>query len=204
MATNITPFGNRKIDQIDEPLFDQSLSDEYVVNPICNIKGILKKPVSESEDKQHKARLNQIAKYLTIATFITIYLPIIICNLYFAYTDKSCILYKIPKFALNIYDYLMGEAYIMFFTLSVIVLSVIYDPDEDSIWKLAYDSYIMCYKIFSLIWLVIGIIIFWFIIDNQQCNHSLYYYMFTFLTIKMIGQIINIIIHYNKKTAVAI
>jgi len=204
MATTNIPFGNRNIDKIHEPLFDQSLSDEYVVNPICNIKGILKKPMSEIENQQHKARLNQVAKYLTIATFITIYLPIIIFNLYFAYTDKSCILYKTPKFALNIYDYLMGEAYIMFFTLSVIVLSVLCEPNEDSMWKLAYDSYIMFYKVFSLIWLVIGIIIFWFIIDNKKCNNSLYYYMFTFLTIKMIGQIINIIIHYKERTAVAI
>ena len=208
MATTNIPFRNSNsninINQIEEPLFDQSLNDDYVVSPMYNIKGILKKQMTEFEEIQNKARINQLAKYLSIATFITIYLPIIICNLYFAYTDKSCVLYTTPKFSLNIYDYLMGESYIMFFTLNIIVLSVICEPDENSIWKFAYDTYIISYKVFSMIWLVIGIIIFWFIIDNKQCNHSLYYYMLTFLTIKMIGQIINIIIHYKEKTAVAI
>ena len=190
MASTNIPFRNttkiidNDINQIDEPLIEQSLSDDKTINPIVNIKGILKKPETDINEMIQRMRLNQIAKNLTMLTFIICYAPIIFGNLYFAYTDDTyCISRHNPLIGLTLYDYLSIQAYVMFLTLVLIILSIVYEPKDDSIWKISYDNYILGYRAFSAFWLVFGIIIFAFLTYKQSCNNHIYYYLIITISI---------------------
>ena len=175
---------NDGINQIDEPLIEQSLSDDKTINPIVNIKGILKKPETDINEMIQRMRLNQLAKNLTMLTFIICYAPIIIGNLYFAFNDNTyCISRRNPLIGLTLYDYLSIQAYVMSLTLALIMLSIVYEPKDDSIWKTIYDNYILCYRAFSAFWLVFGLIIFAFLTYKQSCNNHIYYYLIITISI---------------------
>jgi hypothetical protein len=190
MASTNIPFRNTTktnddvINKIDEPLVEQSLSDDKTINPIVNIKSILKKPDTDLDEMMQRIRLNQIAKNLTMLTFIICYAPIIFGNLYFAYTDDTyCISTRNPLIGLTLYHYLSIQAYVMFITLALIILSIVYEPKDDSIWKTIYDNYILCYRAFSAFWLAFGIIIFAFLTYKQSCNNHIYYYLIITISI---------------------
>jgi hypothetical protein len=190
---------NDGINQIDEPLVEQSLSDDKTINPIVNIKGILKKPDTDLDEMMQRIRLNQIAKNLTMLTFIICYAPIIFGNLYFAYTDDTyCISRHNPLIGLTLFDYLSIQAYVMSLTLALITLSIVYEPKDNSIWKTIYDNYILCYRAFSAFWLVFGIIIFAFLTYKQSCNNHIYYYLIITISITTFTWVAVAFIHFKQ------
>ena len=183
-SRNTTKINDNNINQIDDTLIEQSLSDDISINPIVNIRGILKKPDTDLDEMMQRIRLNQLAKNLTMLTFIICYAPIIIGNLYFAFNDETyCISRHNPLIGLTLYDYLSIQAYVMLATLLIIILSIVYEPKDDSIWKTIYDNYILCYRAFSAFWLAFGIIIFAFLTYKQSCNNHIYYYLIITISI---------------------
>ena len=61
---------NDGINQIDEPLIEQSLSDDKTINPIVNIKGILKKPETDiNEMIQNGMGVEDIKNMIDTNTF---------------------------------------------------------------------------------------------------------------------------------------
>ena len=190
---------NDGINQIDEPLIEQSLSDDKTINPIVNIKGILKKPETDINEMIQRMRLNQLAKNLTMLTFIICYAPIIIGNLYFAFNDNTyCISRRNPLIGLTLYDYLSIQAYVMSLTLALIMLSIVYEPKDDSIWKTIYDNYILCYRAFSAFWLAFGLIIFAFLTYKQSCNNHIYYYLIITISITTFTWVAVAFIHFKQ------
>jgi hypothetical protein len=198
-SRNTTKTNDDVINQIDEPFIEQSLSDDKTINPIVNIKGILKKPDTDLDEMMQRIRLNQIAKNLTMLTFIICYAPIIFGNLYFAYTDDTyCISRHNPLIGLTLYDYLSIQAYVMFLTLVLIILSIVYEPKDDSIWKTIYNNYILCYRAFSVFWLVFGIIIFAFLTYKQSCNNHIYYYLIITISIMTFTWVAVAFLHFKQ------
>jgi hypothetical protein len=198
-SRNTTKTNDDVINQIDEPFIEQSLSDDKTINPIVNIKGILKKPDTDLDEMMQRIRLNQIAKNLTMLTFIICYAPIILGNLYFAYTDDTyCISRHNPLIGLTLFDYLSIQAYVMSLTLALITLSIVYEPKDDSIWKTIYDNYILCYRAFSAFWLVFGIIIFAFLTYKQSCNNHIYYYLIITISIMTFTWVAVAFIHFKQ------
>jgi len=164
-------------DQLSSPLVEESLSDTSINSP--NIRGILKQQMTSVDKLDQQLKLRQLAKTLTIITFIVVYTPIIAFNLYFAYSDNtSCVSYINPIIGLNLYDYLTVQAYTMTFTLGLIVLDEFVDPRIFTRFKTFYD-YILCYRVFSLAWISVGIILFISITYNRLCSNGIYYYVAT-------------------------
>jgi hypothetical protein len=180
-------------------LIEQSLSEDNSNNPIVNIKGILKKPETDINEMIQRMRLNQLAKNLTMLIFIISYAPIIIGNLYFAFIDDTyCISRRNPLIGLTLYDYLSIQAYVMSITLALIILSIVYEPKDDSIWKTIYDNYILCYRAFSVFWLVFGIIIFAFLTYKQSCNNHIYYYLIITISIMTFTWVAVAFLHFKQ------
>ena len=194
MATTHIPFNNNNIN-LRQPLFDDTETN-------CNIHSILKKQLSDDETIQQKCEINIIARRVTVILFILVYIPVIICNLYFANTNNSCIRITTQSFNISLYDYLYIDAGASFVLLSLITLDILYNKDEIYLIKKIYDIFITCYKIFTFIWLLIGGFIFWVVIDNKLCDNNVYYYMYTILIIKIIIQLINMIIYYKQRNYV--
>jgi hypothetical protein len=215
MTTHNIPFVNSSRNQEHESLIDIPI-DEHNLDVIRNsinsnnnnsnsnssniIRGILKKPPSESDIFQRSFEIKQMAKQLTIITFMLIYFPIIGLNLWFAFTDFSCINTSNSFIQLNLYDYLVVDSITLLTTLISIILSIIYDPQDHSILKHLYDGYIMCYKLFSLIWLTLGAVIFWLLIDSfRSCSYNVYYYLTVVIIIRIAIHAFYILVHYKQR-----
>ena len=205
MTSNNIPFRNttkiidNDINQMDEPLVEQSLSDDKTINPIVNIKGILKKPETDLEKLRQQVYLNEIAKNLTILTFIVCYVPIIAGNLYFAYTDTtSCISRQNPIIGLTLYDYLSVQAYTLAFTLIIIIANILCEPHSESIWKTFYNNYILFYRAFAVFWFALGIIVLLFLVHKRLCNNGIYYYVIILMGVTIITWVLLAILHYRE------
>ena len=195
--SSISVSKSKSNNTIDEPLFEQSLSSDSSSNS-SNIRGILKRPLTDLDKLLEEQRLKKIAKTVTIITFIVVYTPIIAFNLYFAYTDNtSCISRVNPIISLTLYDYLTIQAYTMTFTLGLIVLDEFVDNRDGTIFKTFYNNYILCYRVFSLSWIAIGVIIFIFITYNRLCSNGIHYYV-AVVTIILAFSILFSVIHQYK------
>lgn len=186
---------------MDEPLFEHSLSSSGSSSNSSNIKGILKRPRTDLDKFLEEQRLKKMSKMLIIITFIVVYTPIIAFNLYFAYTNNtSCVLKEAPMIGLNLYNYLTVQAYTMAATLGLIILDEFVDNRQGTIFKTVYNNYILCYRVFSMAWISIGIIIFIFITYNRLCSNGIYYYVSVIISILAFSILIGVIHQYKDKS----
>lgn len=182
---------------MDEHLFEHSLSSSSS-STSSNIRGILKRTRTNLDKLLEEQRLKKIAKIVTIITFIVVYTPIIAFNLYFAYTDNSsCVLRESPIIGLSLYNYLTVQAYTMAFTLTLIILDDFVDNRDDTFFKTFYNNYILCYRVFSLSWIAIGVIIFIFITYNRLCSNGIHYYVAVVTVILAFSILFAVIRQYN-------
>ena len=182
--------------QLSTPLVEDSLSS----SASSNIKSILKHPLTNIDKLRQQQQLNRIAKMLTIATFVVVYTPIIAFNLYFAFTNNSSCVYKINQFiGLNLYDYLTVQAYTMAFTLGLFILDEFVDSKEGTIFKTFYNHYILCYRVFSLAWVFVGIILFIFITYKSLCSNGIYYYVAIVTGVLALSTMASIVKQYNDE-----
>jgi uncharacterized membrane protein len=202
MATTQTPFRhtNSNNSQLDDMLVEQSLSSDCSNNSNnSNVRSILKRPLTDLDKFRHQHQLKQMARMFTIITFIVVYTPIIAFNLYFAFTDNtSCVSRVNPIIGLTLYDYLTIQAYGMTLTLALIVLDDFYDPKIFPRFKTFYNNYILCYRVFSLIWVSIGVIIFVFVTYKRLCSTGIYYYVGAVTSILTFTIIVGIICQYKN------
>jgi hypothetical protein len=183
-------------EQLSSPLVEESLSDTSINTP--SIRGILKQQMTSVDKLDQQRRLSQLAKTLTIGIFIVVYAPIIAFNLYFAYTNNtSCVSYVNPIIGLSLYDYLTIQAYTMTFTLGLIVLDEFIDPQIFTRFKTFYDNYILCYRVFSIAWVSVGIILFTFITYKSLCSNGIYYYVAIVTGVLALSTMASIVKQYN-------
>jgi hypothetical protein len=183
-------------EQLSSPLVEESLSDTSINTP--SIRGILKQQMTSVDKLDQQRRLSQLAKTLTIGIFIVVYAPIIAFNLYFAYTNNtSCVSYVNPIIGLSLYDYLTIQAYTMTFTLGLIVLDEFVDPQIFTRFKTFYDNYILCYRVFSIAWVSVGIILFTFITYKSLCSNGIYYYVAIVTGVLALSTMASIVKQYN-------
>jgi hypothetical protein len=136
--------------------------------------------------------------------FIVLLSPIIICDLYFGFNDKSCSREQPDELALSIRLYLIVSGFV---GLSVLIISLImptcFDPNGISHLGacLIYCGSIafMCATLFNIVWNILGAVIFWGYYGNLNCNKTFSTYVFISLIIKLAGNLLSILIASNKK-----
>ena len=182
---------------IKEHLVDPSHDIENQIHqalkiPLSEIKGILKKYGNHSEQEVINEKL-----YKIITTFFVtiIYLPIILCDIYFGYTDTSCVNEYPAGLDVNMKMYLFISALIGI----LIVFSNMYNIYLIS-KKHTYDYHVCVIIIPSIIisfgsvflvgWNTIGALIFWEMLYNTGiCDRHTSTYLFVTLILKIIGHI---------------
>ena len=202
MATNIIPFTNANTNALlRKPLFDDIIDEPEHDEIITHLHSILKKHIRESDEINENAERNKITRCITCGIFMLFYLPTIICNLYYASNDKSCITNTNPDFKLNLYDFLYVDAWASITIMFIIVIDVLYNNNnKNNILEQLYNIFIHCYSAFLFIWTIMGCIIFVLLLDTQSCASSIYKYVFALLIIKCIIQVFNVIRYINIYT----
>ena len=138
-----------------------------------------------------------IIKTVTVTICTIFILPFGITNVYYAFTDKSCVYIKPGKLYVNLRDYLAVQG-IIYLTVYVLLVLCISCSDVDSVNKANkyLDNPIVkiisaINKTFVVAWLILGAVIFWGLIDNSKCDDGIYNYMYASLIIQIIFTCLN-------------
>ena len=116
-----------------------------------------------------------------ISTTIAILVyPFIICDMYYAVTDDSCVNQQVDL-AINMHQYLFASSIIGIVSVSIAntcLISInIFNcvGNEDNVcWQI-----IRCIlRLFSLSWLILGCVLFWGKMNYHQCAHPVHNYLF--------------------------
>ena len=156
---------------------------------IPELKVILRKtPQNNVEDKENTEKI--IKTVLTI--FISILaLPFIICDLYYAYNDTSCVQEYPNKFNINLKIYLLLSGYMLLLNVIIIIFGLcmtsrIYNDFINVSIMIILGVFIMLSGILNVIWNIIGAIVFWGnIYKNDNCDNRISTYIFVSLIIKL-------------------
>ena len=138
------------------------------------------------EKKEYCNDLLCFKMFVTI-TFTSLMTPFIVCDIYFALNDVSCVHQKTREMDIVMNVYLLSSGLI---SLIMTVLSNIYilsfsnnlltsnnnNTDEDGINCLLYM--LKCvFQVFNLSWLITGCVLFWAYMDINSCSKPVYNYL---------------------------
>ena len=158
----------------------------------------LKSILIKSDENKHKLFMTQLSKLCYIFGILVMCIPIIVCDIYFAMHDTTCLHNKINKLEINMYDYLLiGGIW-----GSIVITSYSYikyyinrqNFDDDNMLLLFITLCSWVNKLFSTIWVILGSIMFWGCMNTSNCSSEIYNYLFaskikgSFIIISLTGK----------------
>lgn len=182
---------------------EAQINSEEVRDNVQRISSILK--TSESSRSSANDDLYILYMKLFILFIILVCLiPFVVCNLYYAYSDKSCVHEKAGKLDVNLFNYLVVDGIFGAVVAIVWFLQICTSNfTEDSELPVGRWFIVVLItgigSVFGLAWTITGAIIFWSLIDNQLCDNGVYNYVFAQLIIKLIGYGIGILKNKSEK-----
>ena len=153
------------------------------------LKGILKNTDINVEDER-RIRLIMI-KICTSVLLIIMIAPIIVCDIYFGFTDSSCV-NEIPNgFNITMKVYLLVSGFAGLACLLAIIYtiwSLSNDNDNNNLTTLFYFKTIgIIIGLFQLMWNILGAVTFWkTIYKGGKCDLMISTYIYVSLIIKLI------------------
>jgi hypothetical protein len=175
-------------------------NDVEMANPV--IEAINVRPVDDNAQTMHDEEniaeiLNQNDERIEIQIFIkliaiviTVVLcsPIIICDIYFAVNDNTCVNNDVKNIDLTLKDYLMVSGIYNLFMLIFCIFSIIIKLKIDCIEGIKILDNLNL-NIFNEIWNIVGAILFWGLMNTDECSRTTYNYVYATLIIKLISMI---------------
>ena len=129
--------------------------------------------------------------------------PFIICDMYFALTDTSCVHQSFDKLLVTMYSYLLVSAIFGIVVLTILILCVNFEKKEskegcNEFCEMCCQLLVWILKLFGLSWSILGFVIFWGYMDTDKCARPIYNY----LLVKFIIIILSFFLEVtrNKKT----
>ena len=140
------------------------------------------------EDKDTEANCIINSVWLTVLIICS---PIIICDVYFAYNDNTCVNEYPANLELNLKQYLFISALSTFININVYMLFIkIFVRDEyvqNMCCVFSIGIFISLLALFALIWNILGAVIFWgSIYATNHCSKQVSTYIFVTLIIKFV------------------
>jgi hypothetical protein len=115
-------------------------------------------------------------------------LPIIICicEIYYAFSDTSCVNLKNKNININLYIYLLVDAIYGIVISFVVSLYVCFHKKYNLLNNSITNIIIYIVLLFNLSWVIVGAIVFWKISTDYNCNGDIYSFVFIELIIKIL------------------
>jgi len=167
-----------------------------------NVRGILRRPDDNLVDQ---AKVEICLMRCCMALFIIIVMaPMAIADLYFGFTDSTCSKEEPDELSISIKLYLLVSGFMSLAVMTLFLIGINFIGQTDKI-----DNLKCCFMccgsvgviltaIFSLIWNILGAIVFWgYIYGNGNCNKTFSTYVFVSLIIKLIATLLGMA--SNKK-----
>lgn len=133
-----------------------------------------------------------IAKVLAMIFIIILGFPIIFCDLYYAYTDNSCVNDYINRLNINMKTYLLVNGYyslIIVFMIVVRISCISFENIDQKIYLIILPRFMEILAIlFLTTWNIIGALIFWDkLYEEKKCDKNISNYLFVSLIIKLLS-----------------
>jgi len=199
----MNPQENIVINSENDTFRDVSISDleSQIVDNLIHkneesqfapLKSILKRDTQSSIESEEA----EIAflKIISAVCIIIIASPIIIADLYFGFTDTSCVDIVPDGLYISMKLYLLVSGFVGLFIMILYVASIISlstennDSNAISVFCVYFIGTISI--VFNMIWNILGAIVFWGTIYREKtCNKNVSTYIFVSLIIKFIGSL---------------
>lgn len=137
--------------------------------------------------------------------------PLPFCDLYYGYTDDTCVSEPAGKLAINLKDYLLVYGWIIMSILGLLSIALCFIEFNSSSSRTSTSNGCFVFSrtfltiisaltnIFLIIWNIFGAVIFWSLMDTSECSNSIYNYVFASLIIKIVFNVISILQSKNDK-----
>jgi len=186
-ANSITSISDINVADLNDI---ESQIDKVPQNALENqqrLKSILKRTSADQDDEVAR----KILVYSIWIVVLIICLPIIICDLYFAYNDETCLNDYPANIDLNLKQYLIVSAFTSLIIINIYMMLMNYftkDKYNDNLCLIISSFvFIGVLGIFALMWNILGAVIFWgYIYGNGNCSRKVSTYLFASLIIKFV------------------
>lgn len=174
----------------------QQASDDVAIERQTNLEQVLLQMREMERERNRQIENNDkfgiCEKLMIILLLVIIYFPFIICDMYYAYNDDSCVNEHPPGLNINMKNYLLGCSYLSIVTL-LITFTFLCIASKNNIEFVNACIFInlawilMIINGFVLVWHILGAVIFWgTLYPKNLCDSSVSTYLFTSLIIKLI------------------
>jgi hypothetical protein len=139
-------------------------------------------------------------KFTAIFLFLLFGLPLVFCDLYYAYNDNSCVNSHVDRISINLKEYLLVSGLLTGCLLFIIILGIMLfnENSKQTLLYLAMVIFIFA-SIFNTAWNIIGGVIFWGYMDNSLCSNNVFNYVFASLIIKYVFAVFGILSNNKEK-----
>jgi len=138
-------------------------------------------------------------KFCFALAFAALSSPFIICDMYFALTDTSCIHQSFDKLYITMYNYLYISSIfgigVVFILSCAIMCLELEKRDRNECGEVCSQLLGWALKLFGLAWSIVGFVIFWGYMDTSKCAKPVYNYLLA----KFIILIITIFFEVTRK-----
>jgi hypothetical protein len=185
------------------------LSDTQYNNNLNNAEEGKKQDITVLVEKKEYFSDLLCFKMIVTITFTSIMTPFIVCDIYFALNDVSCVHQKTPEIDIVMNIYLLSSgliSLIMTGLLNIYILSFSNNlltsdnntNDEDGINCLLY-MFQCVFQVFNLSWLITGCVLFWAYMDINSCAKPVYNYLMARFIIGIVSTALFSCTANNKK-----
>ena len=191
---------NSKLYDIESQKLTSSVNESETLikikEQVDNLVGILKN--TRENDKDTEEAINLCLSTFAILLILLISIPVVIIDLYYTFSDQSCLKHStIP--VINLFVYLLVSG--IYTGLEVIMTLITLYTTSKKIGDVNQIIYTRLYiTIFGFVWTFIGAIMFWKSFDyRKSCDNGIYTYVFAQIIIKFVLTVINFKRICNKR-----
>lgn len=166
------------------------------------IKGILKNSQQDDSD----GNIDYLLRYISLTIIFIFIVPLVFGDLYFVFTDTTCKYYEPKELTLSVGIYLLVSGFmgIMIIISYLTGICLFYNNQKKIKYanfgiKLCISFIVVIITLFNSIWNIIGAILFWGIIYNDDvCGSDISTYLSISLVIKLVSNLFTIVIAYRS------
>jgi hypothetical protein len=200
MSSTSENMVNININPVDD-IESNTVSNEKITETLFQVENI-SRFLREEEDNRNKSFEIACIKFVGIIIILLILAPLSVADLYYAYTDDSCVHQSSGNLNVNLFTYLavdgiLGGAGIIGLSLYICLMGE--NTSSEYCKGCCMVSMLTLCGLFTLAWTIVGSIIFWSLIDNEECSKGVYNYVFALLIIRYVSILVNLCAKNNDK-----
>ena len=158
-------------------------------------------PQENNDNKSSNDKFAMNCYKFTIIFIVLLFgLPLAICDIYYAYTDNSCVTSHVDRININLKEYLQVSGLLSLCFIFIIILGTLFSENLKNSVLLGIGAVLLIpITIFNTVWNIIGGVIFWKYMDNALCSNNVFNYVFASIVIKYVCIVLNLFNNNNGK-----